>query len=81
MRLLCAPGRGRNQTKVICSGSGYLCQMEPVAHFGLGRESDIVAIEIWWPGDGLVTPYTRIEKPAERNTTLQVYPPARALLG
>jgi hypothetical protein len=24
-------------TRVIDGGSGYLCQMEPVAHFGLGR--------------------------------------------
>ena len=27
---------GRTQLRVIDSGSGYLCQMEPVAHFGLG---------------------------------------------
>ena len=27
---------GRTQLRVIDGGSGYLCQMEPVAHFGLG---------------------------------------------
>ena len=27
---------GRVRVKGICAGSGYLCQMEPVAHFGLG---------------------------------------------
>jgi len=27
---------GKIQTRVIDAGSGYLCQMEPVAHFGLG---------------------------------------------
>lgn len=76
VRLVCSPGRGRNQTKVICSGSGYLCQMEPVAHFGLGEASEIEAIEIFWPGNGVSVPYTRIERPTARNTTLQVFPPA-----
>jgi hypothetical protein len=76
VRLLCTPGRGRNQTKVVCSGSGYLCQMEPVAHFGLGEGADIEAIEIYWPGDGVAVPYTRIDRPSARNTTLQVFPPA-----
>ncbi|XP_070573035.1 cartilage acidic protein 1-like isoform X2 [Ptychodera flava] len=34
--------------RVIDGGSGYLCQMEPVAHFGLG--SAIVSrVEITWP--------------------------------
>ncbi|KAK7074948.1 Cartilage acidic protein 1 [Halocaridina rubra] len=42
-----APARGakvtlysssRKQARVIDAGSGYLCQMEPVAHFGLGDE-------------------------------------------
>ncbi|MBX3066957.1 MAG: CRTAC1 family protein [Anaerolineae bacterium] len=36
------------QTRVICAGSGYLCQMEPVAHFGLGRSSAVERIEIQW---------------------------------
>ena len=25
--------------RIIDGGSGYLCQMEPVAHFGLGRQA------------------------------------------
>jgi len=29
---------GQKQTRVIDAGSGYLCQMEPVAHFGLNDE-------------------------------------------
>merc|ERR1711971_649720 len=29
---------GWMQTRVIDAGSGYLCQMEPVAHFGLGAD-------------------------------------------
>lgn len=48
---------GKNQTKFICSGSGYLCQMEPVAHFGLGNKKPIIEkIEITWPGDGIDSP-------------------------
>ena len=31
---------GRTQLRVIDSGSGYLCQMEPVAHFGLGSVTE-----------------------------------------
>ena len=51
----------KSQTKYICSGSGYLCQMEPVAHFGLGAgEPDIDKIEVFWPGDGLNKPPYRV---------------------
>jgi hypothetical protein len=32
-----AEGDERPMTRVIDGGSGYLCQLEPVAHFGLGR--------------------------------------------
>lgn len=54
-----APARGAvvylysesgRQVRAIDGGSGYLCQMEPVAHFGLGSESTVDAIEIVWPG-------------------------------
>ena len=43
---------GRTQRRVIDSGSGYLCQMEPVAHFGLGRERwvDKVVVRVEYPG-------------------------------
>ena len=47
-----APARGSvvtltpgSQMRVIDSGSGYLCQMEPVAHFGLGPDSE--AADTW----------------------------------
>ena len=37
----------------IDSGSGYLCQMEPVAHFGLGSKyPNSMTIEVRWP-DGV----------------------------
>ncbi len=52
-----APARGatvtlhtnlRNHAKTIDAGSGYLCQMEPVAHFGL-REGEVIKnVSIKW---------------------------------
>ncbi len=52
-----APARGatvtlhtnlRNHAKTIDAGSGYLCQMEPVAHYGL-REGEIIKnVSIKW---------------------------------
>ena len=52
-----APARGatvtlhtnlRNHAKTIDAGSGYLCQMEPVAHYGL-REGEVIKnISIKW---------------------------------
>jgi hypothetical protein len=53
-----APARGaivtlvtpeRTQRRVIDAGSGYLCQMEPVAHFGLGKQTTIVSLEVRYP--------------------------------
>lgn len=43
---------GRKQTRLIDSGSGYLCQQEPVAHFGLGTSTTITSVTIQWP-DGV----------------------------
>lgn len=40
---------GRTQRRVIDAGSGYLCQMEPVAHFGLGQSTQIERVEVRWP--------------------------------
>ena len=50
----------RTQRRFIDAGSGYLCQMEPVAHFGLGKVQAVQAVEVRWP-DGS---QTRIENPA-----------------
>ena len=41
-------------SQVIDSGSGYLCQMEPVAHFGLGT-STATGILVKWPDGKIVT--------------------------
>ncbi len=52
-----APARGatvtlhtnlRNHSKTIDAGSGYLCQMEPVAHYGLRQGEVIKNISIKW---------------------------------
>merc|ERR1711935_309822 len=44
---------GSSQMRVIDAGSGYLCQMEPVAHFGLGSKvPSSMTIEVRWP-DGI----------------------------
>lgn len=40
---------GRVRIKGICAGSGYLCQMEPVAHFGLGNLSAVDRVTVTWP--------------------------------
>lgn len=48
-------GVERIQTRPIDGGSGYLCQMEPVAHFGLGAgDIRIRRVEVAWP-DGVQT--------------------------
>ena len=41
---------GRVMTRSVDAGSGYLCAMEPVAHFGLGAATSFLSIVITWPG-------------------------------
>ena len=41
---------GRTQKRIIDGGSGYLCQNEPVAHFGLGTADAVQSVRIVWPG-------------------------------
>ena len=52
-----APARGatvtlvsnlREHSKTIDAGSGYLCQMEPVAHFGLRKGEKIRKVVVQW---------------------------------
>ena len=52
-----APARGatvtltsnlRKHSKTIDSGSGYLCQMEPVAHYGIRENEKNIKIEVKW---------------------------------
>ena len=52
-----APARGatvilnsnlRNHAKTIDAGSGYLCQMEPVAHYGIRESEKNISVRIVW---------------------------------
>ena len=52
-----APARGatvilnsnlRNHAKTIDAGSGYLCQMEPVAHYGIRDSEKNISVKIVW---------------------------------
>ena len=52
-----APARGatvtlisnlRKHSKTIDSGSGYLCQMEPVAHYGIRNGEKDFEVQIKW---------------------------------
>ena len=50
-----AEAAGRVRLRVIGGGSGYLCQMEPVAHFGFGQDSRPDRVQVTWPdGSGVV---------------------------
>nr|XP_020482607.1 cartilage acidic protein 1-like [Labrus bergylta] len=58
-------------TRIIDGGSGYLCEMEPVAHFGLGNDQ-VTVLEVSWP-DG--SSFTRTLQPGEMNSVVEVtYP-------
>jgi hypothetical protein len=50
---------GRQQLRAIDAGSGYLCQMEPVAHFGLGALTTVDRVTVRWLDGETVT----IEQP------------------
>ena len=52
-----APARGatvtfisnlRVHSKTIDAGSGYLCQMEPVAHYGIRKNEKNIKIKVTW---------------------------------
>lgn len=59
-----APARGtvvraeageRVRVKGVCGGSGYQCQMEPIAHFGLGPGGHAERVQVTWPdGSGVI---------------------------
>lgn len=58
-------------SRIIDAGSGYLCEMEPVAHFGLGGD-EVKVLEVSWPD---ATSLTRPLQPGEMNTVLEIaYP-------
>lgn len=51
---------GRRQMRAVDAGSGYLCQMEAIAHFGLGHVCTVEYVEVRWP-DGAATTITAPE--------------------
>ncbi|XP_030060655.1 cartilage acidic protein 1 [Microcaecilia unicolor] len=57
--------------RVIDGGSGYLCEMEPVAHFGLGKD-EASSIEVTWPDGRFLS---RGIAKNEINSVLQIYYP------
>ncbi|MDX2162888.1 MAG: CRTAC1 family protein [bacterium] len=64
---------GRARHRAIDAGSGYLCQMEPVAHFGLGELTEIERVDVRWLDGATVT----VEAP-EPNQVLRIpYPLTR----
>lgn len=74
-----APARGavvalvtpeRTQRRVIDAGSGYLCQMEPIAHFGLGQSTTITRVEVRYPDGKIAT----LENPAVNTVVTIAYP-------
>ncbi|XP_041789138.1 cartilage acidic protein 1a isoform X1 [Chelmon rostratus] len=57
--------------RIIDGGSGYLCEMEPVAHFGLGNDQ-VTVLEVSWPDGSSIT---RTLQPGEMNSVVEVaYP-------
>jgi hypothetical protein len=61
---------GRVRVKVVCGGSGSLCQMEPAAHFGLGPERRVGRVTVTWPDGAAVT----IDDPGVNRTITVPYP-------
>lgn len=49
---------GRVYSSVIDGGSGYLCQMEPVAHFGLGEDKPM-KLDVQYPDGVVVSAFLR----------------------
>lgn len=61
---------GRTQVRVIDGGSGYLCQMEPVAHFGLGDVTAVDSVRVTWPDGASAT----VRDTGVRRTVTMAYP-------
>jgi hypothetical protein len=61
---------GQTQIRAIDAGSGYLCQMEPVAHFGLGQASRVDRVTVRWLDGTVVT----IDAPETNQTIVVEYP-------
>jgi hypothetical protein len=62
--------RGRERVKGICAGSGNGCQMEPVAHFGLGPKGETDRVQVTWPDGASVV----LVNPGVNRTITVPYP-------
>ncbi|XP_017320145.1 cartilage acidic protein 1 isoform X1 [Ictalurus punctatus] len=61
-------------TRIIDGGSGYLCEMEPVAHFGLGKDV-ATNVEVYWPDGRSVA---RPLELSDLNTVMEInYPTSK----
>ncbi|XP_076831554.1 cartilage acidic protein 1 isoform X2 [Brachyhypopomus gauderio] len=58
-------------TRIIDGGSGYLCEMEPVAHFGLGKDVG-TNVEVYWPDGRSVA---RPLELSDMNTVMEIHYP------
>jgi hypothetical protein len=65
-----AEADGRVRAKGVCGGSGYLCQMEPVAHFGFGPGGKADRVQVTWPDGAAVV----LLNPGENQTITVPYP-------
>uniref|UniRef100_A0AAR2LYB1 Cartilage acidic protein 1b n=1 Tax=Pygocentrus nattereri TaxID=42514 RepID=A0AAR2LYB1_PYGNA len=63
--------RNGAHTRIIDGGSGYLCEMEPVAHFGLGKDV-ATNVEVYWPDGRSVA---RPLELSDLNTVLEIFYP------
>jgi hypothetical protein len=61
---------GRVRVKAVCGGSGYLSQMEPVAHFGFGSGGPAERLQVMWPDGTAVV----ILNPGWQRTITVPYP-------
>ncbi|XP_058044267.1 cartilage acidic protein 1 isoform X3 [Ahaetulla prasina] len=57
--------------RIIDGGSGYLCEMEPVAHFGLGQDEPS-SLEVTWPDGKFIS---RAVVSTEINSVLEILYP------
>jgi hypothetical protein len=65
-----ADAEGRVRVKGVCGGSGYLCQMEPVAHFGFGPGGRAERVQVTWPDGAAVV----LLNPGMNRTVTVPYP-------
>jgi hypothetical protein len=69
-------GGGRQQRAITAGSTGYGSSGPPVAHFGLGAEAWVDAIEVRWPG-GDITHHPGMD--ADRSVVVTYLPDSSAV--